>query len=77
VGQALFLRREQDDLLVQALETAAIALVTLMGYLLIRNLFHTGDAVLQAKTGIVERSLGTNLFFAFGIGLLLLDRFAF
>jgi uncharacterized membrane protein len=68
------LRRQKDGYLVQALETASVALIGLMGYYLTRHAFHAGQNVLDITAGFIERGAVTNVLFVFGLGCLWLGR---
>ena len=61
------LRRENDDSLVFSMEAAAIGLLGLMGYYLMRHLFHLDQNVLFTTPGFIERGVITNIFFIFGL----------
>ena len=65
-----FLRRKKDDNLVRALEIAAIALIGVMGYYLMRHAFHANQNVLFVKAGFIERGTITNSIFVYGLACL-------
>ncbi len=67
VGAAIFLRRKADDPLVRALEVAAIALGTIMGYYFTRQLMNIDANVLYVKAGFLERGIITNVLFLYGL----------
>lgn len=56
-----------DSKIVPILETAAIALLAVMGYYLARHAFHPHEEVLFTKAGFTERGIITNILFAYGI----------
>lgn len=66
-GAAIFLRRKADDRLVQALEVAAIALGTIMGYYVTRQVMNLDQNVLYVKAGFLERGIITNVLFLYGL----------
>lgn len=66
-ASAVLLRRQKDDRLVRSLETAAVALLGVMGYYLTRHAFHIDENVLFVKAGFIERGVITNIIFAYGL----------
>ncbi|MDR3556941.1 MAG: DUF2339 domain-containing protein [Syntrophobacteraceae bacterium] len=66
--------KQRDDRLVFSLEAAAIALLGLMGYYLVRHFFHMDHNVMFVTPGFVERGVITNIFFLYGISCLRAGR---
>ena len=75
LGGAYALRKQQDDRLVRALEVSGVALIGVMGYYLTRHAFHVHENVLFVKAGFIERSVITNILFAYGLACLAAGRF--
>ncbi len=74
IGSSYLLRLQKDDGLVYALEIAAIALISVMGYYLTRHAFHADENVLFVKAGFVERGIITNILFVYGLACMFLGR---
>jgi len=74
IGSTIFLRKEKDDRLINALEISAIALLGVMGYYLTRNAFHIGENVLFSKAGFTERGVITNILFIYGLSCFWVGR---
>lgn len=68
------LRQQETGPLISALELAALALLGLMGYYLIRHLFHPDSEVLFVKASLLERGVASNLLFIFGLLCLWIGR---
>lgn len=66
VGTSILLRKQEDSRVVQVLECSAIALLSVMGYYLIRHAFHVDADVLFKKADFVERGVTTNALFVVG-----------
>ncbi len=69
------LRKQKDDKLVNFLETAAIALVGIMGYYLTHHAFHIDEDILFVKAGFIECSVITNILFIYGLVCLWIGRY--
>lgn len=67
IGSSYFLRLDQDGKLVRTLELAAVGLIAVMGYYLIRHVFHIDSEVLFVKAGFFERGVMTNIFLVYGL----------
>ncbi len=67
IAASLYLRRAKDDKLVAALELAAITLIGLMGYYMMRHFMHPNEDVLFKKAGFIERGTFTNILFVFSL----------
>ncbi|MBF0589142.1 MAG: DUF2339 domain-containing protein, partial [Magnetococcales bacterium] len=75
LGASYLLYREQDGKLVRSLESAAVALVAIMGYYLSRKGFHADQNVLFIKAGFLERGFITNVLFLYGLICLMAGRY--
>lgn len=74
LGSAYGLRQKKDDGLVRSFEAAAIALLGVMGYYVMRHAFHDDQTIMFVKAGFTERSVITNVFFACGVVCLMAGR---
>jgi uncharacterized membrane protein len=74
MGTSYFLRLDQDGKLVRALELAAVGLVVVMGYYLIRHAFHVDSDILVVKAGFFERGVITNILFVYGLACFFIGR---
>ena len=74
LGSAYWLRQQKDDDLVRSLEIIAIALLGFMGYYVVRHAFHVDGDILFAEAGFIERSVISNMLFAYGIACLAAGR---
>ncbi len=61
------LRPQKDDRLVRLLEISAITLVVVMGYYLVKHVFHIDENVMFLKAGFIERGIVTNIIFVYGL----------
>lgn len=71
---ARFFLMRGDDRLVHGLEYAAIILVSIMGYYLMRHAFHPSSNVLAVKAGFAERGTITLVLLVYGTLCLYLGR---
>lgn len=67
-------REQQDNKLINYFEFISLVLVSVMGYCLIRNVFHTGNNWFAIISSFTERGIITNMFCFIGLICLLLDR---
>ncbi len=76
LGSSFFLRKQKDDYLVRSFEMAGVALITLMGYYLIRAAFHQGALTfLHTKAHLLERGVITNMLFLVALSCFGVNRF--
>ncbi|MBI2707049.1 MAG: DUF2339 domain-containing protein [Proteobacteria bacterium] len=74
MGSSVLLRQQKDDRLIQAFEMAAIALLTVLSYYLVRHAFHPNDNLFFASSTFIERGVLTNIYFLYGLICLWLGR---
>lgn len=66
-ASAFFMRKHLDDITVKIMETIALTLVTLTGYLLIRYLFNGPAHIYDFAQSVAERGTITSFIFVMGL----------
>lgn len=66
-ASAYFMRQHLDNITVKIMETIALTLVTLTGYLVIRYLFNGNDHVYNFNQSLAERGVITSFIFSMGL----------
>ncbi len=71
---SVLLRKQNDGRLVPVLERVAIALTGVMGYYIVRHMFHVNENVIYIKAGFSERGVITNVIFVYGLACLWIGK---
>ena len=74
LGSSHLLRLDADGKLVRAFEVAALLLLSLTAYYVIKHMFHPDQEILAVKAGFHERGVITNVFFLCGLACFVIGR---
>ena len=74
MGSSYLLRLDADGKLPRAFEVAALLLLSLTAYYVIKQIFHPYQEILVTKAGFLERGVITNVFFLCGLACFMVGR---